>query len=507
MAVNQLKAGAALNYVILGLNALTGLLYTPYMLRMLGQNEFGIYTLAASVIAYLSLLDFGFGNAVIRYTAKLRAGGDKEGQYSLFGTFTIVYSIIGIIALAVGLVLWANTDNMFGATMTADELGQTRTVILLMVANIAVSFPLGIYGSIITAYENFIFLRVVSIIRIFVSTAVLVLILYCGYKAIGLVVVQTVFNLAGLLINAVYCHKKLRIKMRFNSFNRPLIREIAVYSFWIFLNVIMDRIYWSTGQFVLGVTAGPTTVAIYGIAITIMAIYMSYSTAIAGVLLPRITSMVTLNANDREISDLFIRTGRIQFIIMGLILSGFIVFGGPFIQIWAGADYADAFPIAVIFLSALLIPLIQNVGITILQARNQMRFRSLLYVSIAIATLGAQIVLAPKYGGLGCAFAIGAALLLGQGLIMNIYYQRVQHIDIVRFWREITSMLPVPVLMTAAGLYVIHLLPVLSIGQILLAMAVYIAVYIPLFWVFSMNTYERSLIRAPFAKVLRKIRR
>ncbi len=507
MAVNQLKAGAALNYVILGLNALTGLLYTPYMLRMLGQNEFGIYTLAASVIAYLSLLDFGFGNAVIRYTAKMRANGDKEGEYSLFGTFTILYSVIGIIALAVGLVLWANTDNMFGDTMTADELDQTRTVILLMVANIAVSFPLGIYGSIITAYENFVFLRVVSIIRIFVSTGVLVLILYCGYKAIGLVVVQTVFNIAGLLINAIYCHKKLRIKMRFNNFNWPLIREIAVYSFWIFLNVIMDRIYWSTGQFVLGVTAGPITVAIYGLAITIMNIYMSYSTAIAGVLLPRITSMVTHNADDREISDLFIRTGRIQFIIMGLILSGFIVFGAPFIRVWAGADYANAFPIAVIFLTALLIPLIQNVGITILQARNQMRFRSLLYVSIAIVTLGAQIILAPRFGGMGCAWAIGAALLLGQGLIMNIYYQRIQRIDIVKFWREIASMMLVPILMTGAGLYVIHSFPSPSIGQILLAMAVYIAVYIPLFWVFSMNASERDLIRAPFAKVLRKIRR
>lgn len=507
MPVSQLKAGAALNYVILGLNALTGLLYTPYMLRMLGQNEFGIYTLAASVIAYLSLLDFGFGNAVIRYTAKMRAKGDKEGQYSLFGTFTILYSVIGIIAFAVGLVLWANTDNMFGDTMTADELGQTRTVILLMVANIAISFPLGIYGSIITAYENFIFLRVVSIIRIFVSTGVLVLILYCGYKAIGLVVVQTVFNITGLLINAVYCHKKLKVKIRFDNFNWPLIREIAAYSFWVFLNVIMDRIYWSTGQFVLGVTAGPITVAIYGVAITIMNIYMSYSTAIAGVLLPRITSMVTRHADDREISDLFIRTGRIQFIIMGLILSGFIVFGGPFIRVWAGADYDSAFPIAVIFLMALLIPLIQNVGITILQARNQMRFRSLLYVSIAIVTLGAQIILAPRFGGMGCAWAIGAALLLGQGLIMNIYYQRVQHIDIVKFWREIASMMLVPVLMTVAGLYVVHSLPALSISQILLAMAVYIAVYIPLFWVFSMNTYERELIRTPFIKVLRKIRR
>lgn len=506
MAVNQLKAGAFLNYVILGLNALTGLLYTPYMLRMLGQNEFGIYTLAASVIAYLSLLDFGFGNAVVRYTARLRAKNDVEGQYSLFGTFTIVYSIIGLIALAAGMILWANTDNMFGAKMTPDELEQTRTVILLMVLNVAVSFPLSIYGSIITAYENFIFLRVVSIIRIFVSTGVLVLILYCGYKAIGLVVVQTAFNIAVLLLNYLFCRKKLRIRIRFDNFNRPLLKEILIYSFWIFLNVIMDRIYWSTGQFVLGVTAGPAVVAVYGIAITIMNIYMSYSTAIAGVLLPRITSMVTCHADDREISDLFIRTGRIQFFIMGLILSGFIVFGRQFICFWAGADYAESFPIAVIFLTALLIPLIQNVGITILQARNQMRFRSLLYVSIAAVTLGAQILLAPEYGGMGCAWAIGAALLLGQGLIMNIYYQRVQRIDIVRFWREIASMMIVPAVLTVGGWYALSLVPDISFGMLGLCMLVYIIIYFILFRRFAMNDSERNLIDAPLAKVMGKFR-
>ena len=75
MSVNQLKAGAVLNYVILSLNAVVGFIYTPFMLRMLGQSEYGIYSLAASIIAYLSMLDLGFGNAVIRYTAKFRAEG------------------------------------------------------------------------------------------------------------------------------------------------------------------------------------------------------------------------------------------------------------------------------------------------------------------------------------------------------------------------------------------------------------------------------------------------
>ena len=177
MAVNQLKAGAALNYVVLGLSNLVGLLYTPYMLRMMGQSEYGLYSLVASVIAYLTIMDFGFGNAIIRYTAKFRAEGKLQEQYSMFGMFLILYSIIGVIAFLVGLGLYFNIDSLFGDTMTDYELGRARILMLIMIVNLAFTFPLGIFGSIVTAYEDFIFQKVVQIVRIILNTAVMICLL------------------------------------------------------------------------------------------------------------------------------------------------------------------------------------------------------------------------------------------------------------------------------------------------------------------------------------------
>ena len=243
MAVNQLKAGAALNYVILGLNALTGLLYTPYMLRMLGQSEFGIYSLAASVIAYLSMLDFGFGNAVIRYTAKYRAIGQKEEQYELFGMFTKLYTIIGVLTMIVGIVLFFFLDTMFGESLTVNELSRTKIIVILLVFNLAFSFPLSIYGAIITAYENFVFLRIMQIARIILNLVVMITLLHFGFKAIAMVVVTTIFNFVTLAINIFYFRKKLKLKIKFAPIKKHLLIEIAIYSFWIFLNAIMDRIY------------------------------------------------------------------------------------------------------------------------------------------------------------------------------------------------------------------------------------------------------------------------
>ena len=419
--MNQIKAGAILNYVIIGLNTIVGLAYTPYMLRCLGQNEYGLYSLVASIIAYLTILDFGFGNAIIRYTAKFRAEGKKQEQWEMFGMFLIVYSIIGLLALCGGLCLYFNVDALFDRTMTTSDLSQARIMMLLLTLNLAFTFPLSIFGSIISAYENFVFQRIISILRIIISTGVLIAVLAMGYKAVALIVVQTIFNLLTLIINFLYCKRKLRIRIIFGKFDWIFLKEISVYSFWIFLSAIVEKIYWGTGQFVLGALVGTFAVAIYSIAILLQQMYLQFSAAIANVLLPRITAMTTTGSDTHNISNIFISTGRIQALVLSTILAGFIVFGKQFIIIWAGQGYENSFSITLIFFISLYAPLIQNTGVTILQARNQLKFRSLSYIAISVISLVLQIFLSEKYGAIGCAIAVAICLFLGQGIITVSY--------------------------------------------------------------------------------------
>ena len=502
--MNQLKAGAALNYVVIILNMLVGLLYTPYMLRMMGQSEYGLYSLVASVISYLTVLDLGMGNAIVRYTAKFRAEGKTTEQYEMFGMFLVLYIVIGIIAFGAGLGLYFNVDTLFGATMTVVELYKARIMMLFLIFNLAVTFPMSIFGSIITAYERFVFPKVVNIIRVVLNTAIMICLLEMGYKAIAMVVLQTVFNILTLIINYIYCKYKLQIKIFFRKFNWSFLKEVAIYSFWIFLNVIMDRIYWNTGQFVLGAFVGTAAVAVFAIAIQLEHIYMQFSTAISTVFLPKVTGMVTKNDNRKEISDLFIKTGRIQYIVMSLILSGFIVFGRDFINLWAGEGYKDVYIITLMFFVALLIPLIQNLGITILQARNQMKFRSLLYIGIAVVSLVFQIVLSKEYGGIGCAIGISGALLLGQGLIMNIYYRKKQDLNVLKFWKEIAKMSIVPIILIVVSMYLLRNVELDSWVELGGAIVLFAIIYTPLFFRFSMNSYERDLFIAPIKKIIKR---
>lgn len=493
MVADQLKVGSILSYVQLVLNTLIGVLYTPFMLRMLGQSEYGLYSLAASVIAYLTVLDLGFGNAIVRYTAKFRAENKQKEQYEMFGMFFVLYALLSVVVLGIAILLVKNVNVLFDANMTAEETGKMRVLLLLMAFNLAFTFPMSIWGAIITAYENFVFQKTINIVRTLLNPAVMIVLLLLGYKAIALVVVTTLFNVLTLFVNYFYCKKKLQIKLCFGYFQWDFLKEVSIYSFWIFLNAIMDRIYWSTGQFVLGIYKGTAAVAVYAVAIQLQQLYMNFSTAISGVFLPKVTGMVTKQSSNKDLSDLFIRTGRIQFIVMAFILTGFIVFGRQFIMLWAGIDYEFAYVIALIFFVPLTVPMIQNLGIVILQARNQMKFRSLLYVIIALLSLGLSFYLAKPYGGIGCAVATALALVAGQIIGMNIYYAKKQAIDILLFWKEIGKMAVVPLVIGVIAFFSVRYMEIHTWGKLGISVIIFSLVYLSLFWRWGMNAYERNL--------------
>lgn len=214
--------------------------------------------------------------------------------------------------------------------------------------------------------------------------------------------------------------------------------------------------------------------------------------------------MVSKHTSDKEISDLFIKTGRIQYVVMITILAGFILFGRQFVRLWAGDNYDESYFITLMFFIPLTVPLIQNLGISILQAKNQLKFRSVLYVSISVASLAISIPLSIKYGGIGCAAGTTIALVVGQILIMNIYYYKKVYLDIPKFWREIFKMSIVPSILCVIGGIILHYYDINSVARLSISILIFLLVYTPLFWRFSMNEYERALLLGPIKKVINK---
>lgn len=498
---NQRKIGAILSYVYLVLNSTISILYTPLMLRMMGQSEYGLYTLVTSVIAYLSALDMGFGNAMIRYLAKYRAVNDKKSEYRLNGLFLLMYTIIGVVALGIGMTICSKIEFIFGNSLVKSEIDIAKILMTILVINIAVSFPMSIFTAIITAYEHFVLPRILNIVKAILLPGLMIPLLFMGYKSIALVIVTTVINIGILLVNMFYCFFKLKIKIKIAKPDIGLVKEIFTYSFFILLNIIVDKIYLSTDKFVLGIVSGTTAVAIYGVAMQLYDYYIMFSTSISGVFLPKITAMITKGCKDKEISDLFIKIGRIQFLVMALILSGFVCVGQEFVIVWAGLEYKEVYIIDLILMIPAIVPLIQNIGITVLQAKNLHRFRSVVYFFIAIGNIFISIPLAKIFGGIGAAIGTSIMTCIGQIIIMNIYYNKKAGIDIWLFWKTILSM-SAPVFITIIiGLGINQIWETRGYVYIVIKGIMCVFVYSILMWFCSMNDYEKELVRKPINKI------
>ena len=281
-------------------------------------------------------------------------------------------------------------------------------------------------------------------------------------------------------------------------------KKISGYAFFIFLNAIMDKIYWGTGQFILGMVSGTIQVAIYAIAMQFMNMYMQFSNAISGVLLPKVTMMVANGATKIELTNLMIKIGRLQYIVIGYILVMFFLVGKEFIYLWAGENYLSAYPMILILMVGLLIALVQNAGISILQAMNLNRYRMTVYTIVAVINIFTSVVLAKMYGGLGCAISTATALLISTGLIMNRYYHKRIGIDIPLFWKNITHMMPSAfILIALVELFQMNVSLEYSWLYFVIKVFVYSLIYAVLMYYLAMNSYEKNLCRSAICKVLR----
>ena len=208
------------------------------------------------------------------------------------------------------------------------------------------------------------------------------------------------------------------------------------------------------------------------------------------------------NATDEEFTDIFIKTGRVQYIVMALILSGFILYGKEFINImWVGPEYSESYIIASILMIPSIVPLIQNVGLNILQAKNKYKFRVIILMVFAIVNIIISIYLSKIYGGIGAALGTAISTILGTVISMNIFYYKKVGINIIEFWRNIIKM-SIPMIFVIIFAVIVKMILPINNEIILIAQIIFYAlVYCFVIYKFSINEYEKQLILKPLNKI------
>ena len=499
----ELYWGVILSYITTFVSLGVSLLLTPVIIRLLGQSDYGLYESIGSFVNYLAVLDLGFSAVVTRYTAKYQINGDIEGRDRFLYTCRNVYLVLCGIILAIGIVLYNCIDSAFEHSFNAEELHRAHQLFIVVLLTTIVSVYSQVYKGVLTGIELFIWPRVIQLFKAVFSKVVSIVILYHGSNSVGFTSVMLAFEIIACLLVMYKAHQHVHFKKNHMPFKQ--LKEVFLFSGNLFILAIVAQIYWQVDKLVLGMCVGTVIVAIYSAALNIMNIVRNVSSSIKDVLIPRATR-IDLNSPESSlhITDFMVKSGRIIFIVYGLLISGLTVLGYKFIYLWLGEDYVSAVPILLILGYSTFIPTILLPGEELCKTYNKHGPLAFLYLFISLVNIILTFILVKRMGMYGAAIATAIGLFVGNVFMSLLYYKKVLSIRVGRLFTGLFRRLFVVFLFTTIfGYFLNHILYYqnwLTLMTESLIMAIFYAVFLMLY---GFNSDEKALA----SKLLEKIKR
>lgn len=497
--MNQKKAGVLLSYGQITVMMLSNLLYTPIMLRMLGQSEYGVYSLSSSVIGYFALLYAGMSSTYLRYYSSYQAKGDEAGIAKLNGLFLILFSGMGLLALVLGMAMSFNLKVVLGSGLTEAEFSLARILFVIMSVNMALLMPKTVFATLVISQERFVFIKSLGVVTAICSPVLNLLLLYQGYGSVGMSIVVLAVTTADLLVNIWYCHFKLRCRFDFRKLPFYLLPGMLSFSVFLVLQGIMDQLNWHLGKILLSYVADSVAIAVYSVGLQIDLLFGSMSSAFYGVVVPQIYRLVQEQKLE-ELTQLWIKVGRYQFYVLFFIWAAFMTFGQSFIQLWAGYGYDDAYWVAVILMTPIVIHLCQVMGMEVLRAYNKHAQWVLVHLLFAGLGFVLCIPLAKWYGAIGVAIGTCVNSFLVTNIYDNWYYYKAGKLDVFRFFRNFSGFLPAVLAVLLSVNILSYLFPVNSWFDFTAVMMCFTLLYCVIMYTLGMNSSERMQVK----KIMRR---
>ena len=496
----QIKLGAIISYIGIFINIVLGLFYTPWLIHSIGIGDYGLYTLAMSVIG-IFVFDFGLGQAITRFAAKYVAEGKQKEIDQLMGITYKLYIVADIIILLVLAGLYIFIPEIYQG-LNPEELEKFKIVYALAATFSVLSFPFLPLNGIISAYELFIPLKICDLLHKLVTVSLMTGCLLLGYGLYALVVVNTFAGILMIIIKLIVLRRETTLSIDWNYWNRDLIRDVFNFSAWVTIAALAQRCVLNICPSILGYAADSQSIAIFGIAMTLEGYVFTFTNAINGLFLPKVTRLIS-ERQQGDLLPLMIRVGRIQLFILGLIVLGFLCAGRGFVNVWVGPNFSAVFLCSLLMIAPSFIGQTQNIGATAIIVQNKVKKSAGISVAKAITNL----ILAYPFTLLWGVYGMALAVFLSYSLSLiqfNMLYHRDLHINMTIFFRDcFLKMAPALTLVVVIHYSINFIIDNKSWFHFALKAIFFIINYFVIMFLFGLNKSERSMIMAPVKKVFR----
>lgn len=498
-STRKIKYGAAMSYATIFFSILSGLIYTPWMISEIGQANYGLYMLTLSLVSMFAM-DFGLDAAVSRFLSKFMAEGDKDQATRFLGVAYKLFAVIAFTLFVILSIVYFLIDSIYGA-LTTGELDKLRILYVIAGFYIVVSFPLKPFSGILVSHELFIQANFLQLLEKVFTVLLMVIALLFGYGLYALVIVHAFVGSLILFIEYMIIRKRTAMRPQFQGHDKEIYKEIFSFTSWSTVTLVAQRFVLNITPSLLGILAGSASIALFSVGMVIEGYVWTIASSLGFLFLPKVSRLLSRDERG-EIGVLFVRIGRIQLFIVGLIVSTFFILGKEFMGLWVGNEFHDSYYIALLLIAPSLITLTQDIGNTTLIAENKVKYRS--YASIIVAAISMTLspLLIPIYGPIGAAMAICIGNTVGLVFYMNVIYQRVLGLNVVDFFKRChVKLLPGIVMYTVVGWGIHQLFPATNLLELALKGFVLMLVYMLIMWGIGFDPSEKRLVRQTFTQV------
>jgi len=410
-----LASGALLRVLVLFSSIVSAFFLMPFIIHSIGERWYGLWIIIGTLMGYYGLLDFGLTNASQRFTARALHTQEPDDIHYAVSTSIGIFSAIGAIAIIISGIIMAIAPVFFASD---EDITIFRTVIAIMGAKVAISFPFVSFFGIITAKLRYDIVSYATLFKIILRFILFYTYISHGYSIIALAWITLITELLGYFITAYYALKLVpELKIHYQFFNPALLKEYYNYGKFAFLSSIGNVLRFQIDDLVIAKFLSLAIVTHYTVAIRLIEYAGQFMVSILGIFNPVFTKYHT-TGDYKAIREKFLFIIQVSAMLSFLLGGTILILGENFILLWMGDKFLDAYIPLIILAIGSIVAQSSSPCVSILYAINKHKYYAYMTLIEAFLNLTLSIILIQYLGMLGV--ALGTMLPL---IITKIYFQ------------------------------------------------------------------------------------
>lgn len=424
----NIKVGIVISYVTLATNILVAVFFTPFVLKKIGEGQYGLLSFVESLTSWLTILTSALGSAYIRYAAIETTSNGNPNRIN-----TIYCKLFFVISVVICLIATVASAILFSGIIPFEQYSEAQKQIIpylfvISSLQIVVSVLLSVFSLFNTYKKRFIVLRSLSLSVVVLNVILTIFSIFLGGNVIAIAIVHLITNVFSIIFGVIVALKggfkfcKAPLKE-----NKGLVVSLAIFSSFILINTIVDQINNSIDKTILGFLSSPETVTIYQLGQSFSTYLTTMSLAVSGSFIPKINELVA-QKKEKEYKELFLKISWVQAFIIVFTVGGFAIAGSDFTSAWLDGTKSDpetVYILAIVLLVLYMVPLTENSSIEIQRALNKHKFRSVAYILMAVVNVILSVTLVrfmpDNLSVYGCLIGTIFAMVAGNWVAINIY--------------------------------------------------------------------------------------